>query len=169
MIVFNFYLRKIVLQEVGGKSFLSLREFIWNEWFIFIFIDIYNFFLLFLNFTNILSNERWQSWVNHSLSRVVVAAMATTTLDREWFTIIWLICQNLIIQHSIDWFSELPRYHRNLLFLTYKMDAVVRIADYRLVNILWLKIMHWIWRKGSAEVIKIIFSLGYITVFIYFW
>ena len=29
--------------------------------------------------------------------------------------------------------------------------------------------MHWIWRKGSAEVIKIIFSLGYITVFIYFW
>jgi hypothetical protein len=27
--------------------------------------------------------------------------------------------------------------------LTYKMDAVV-IVDYRLVNILWLKIMHWI-------------------------
>ena len=26
----------------GGKSFLSLREFIWNEWFIFNFIDIYN-------------------------------------------------------------------------------------------------------------------------------
>ena len=48
------------------------------------------------------------------------------------------------------------------------MDAVV-IADYRLVDILWLKIMYWIWRKGSAEVIKIIFSLGYITVFIYFW
>jgi hypothetical protein len=55
-----------------------------------------------------------------------------------------------LIQHSIDWFSELPRYHRNLLFLTYKMDAVV-IADYRLVNILWLKIMHWIWRKGSLK------------------
>jgi hypothetical protein len=87
-------------------------------------------------------------------------------LPGEWFTI---ICQNLIIQHSIDWFSELPLYHRNLFFLTYKMDAVVRIVDYRLVNILWLKIMHWIWRKGSAEVIKIIFSLGYITVFIYFW
>jgi uncharacterized membrane protein len=29
--------------------------------------------------------------------------------------------------------------------------------------------MHWIGRKGSAEVIKIIFSLRYITVFIYFW
>ena len=43
VIVFNFYLRKIVLQKVWvGGSFLSLREFIWNEWFIFIFIDIYN-------------------------------------------------------------------------------------------------------------------------------
>jgi hypothetical protein len=31
-----------------------------------------------------------------------------------------------------------------------------------------LKIMHWIWRKGSAVVIKIIFSLGYITVFYLF-
>jgi hypothetical protein len=41
-------------KKLEGKSFLSLREFIWNEWFIFIFIDIYNFFLLFLNFTNIL-------------------------------------------------------------------------------------------------------------------
>ena len=56
----------------------------------------------------------------------------------------------------------------NLLFLTYKMDTVV-IADYRLVNILRLKIMHWIRRKGSAEIIKIIFSLRYIIVFIYFW
>jgi hypothetical protein len=43
VIVFNFYFcNKIFLREVGGKSFLSLREFIWNEWFIFIFIDIYN-------------------------------------------------------------------------------------------------------------------------------
>ena len=39
LIVFNFYLRKIVLQ-VGGIIFK--RELIWNEWFIFIFIDIYN-------------------------------------------------------------------------------------------------------------------------------
>ena len=104
--------------------------------------------------------------VKWALTEIEWSVAGTTTLDREWFTI---ICQNLIIQHSIDWFSELPRYHRNLLFLTYEMDIVVRIADYRLVNILWLKIMHWIWRKGSAEVIKIIFSLGYITVFIYFW
>jgi hypothetical protein len=104
--------------------------------------------------------------VKWALTEIEWSVAGTTTLDREWFTI---ICQNLIIQHSIDWFSELPRYHRNLLFLTFKMDAVVRIADHRLVNILWLKIMHWIWRKGSAEVVKIIFSLGYITVFIYFW
>jgi hypothetical protein len=40
VIVFNFYLRKIVLQEVGGIIFKT--ELIWNEWFIFIFIDIYN-------------------------------------------------------------------------------------------------------------------------------
>ena len=104
--------------------------------------------------------------VKWALTEIEWSVAGTTTLDREWFTI---ICQNLIIQHSIDWFSELPRYHRNLLFLTFKMDAVVRIADHRLVNILWLNIMHWIWRKGSAEVVKIIFSLGYITVFIYFW
>jgi hypothetical protein len=41
VIVFNFYLRKIVLQEVGGEIIFK-RELIWNEWFIFIFIDIYN-------------------------------------------------------------------------------------------------------------------------------
>jgi hypothetical protein len=42
VIVFSFYLRKIVLQEVGrGESFFK-RELIWNESFIFIFIDIYN-------------------------------------------------------------------------------------------------------------------------------
>jgi hypothetical protein len=76
-----------------------------------------------------------------NVDRAEWSIAGTTTRDREWFTI---ICQYLIIQHSIDWFSELPRYHRNLLFLTYKMDAVVRIADYRLVNILWLKIMHWV-------------------------
>jgi hypothetical protein len=40
VIVFYFYLRKIVLQEVGEIIFK--RELIWNEWFIFIFIDIYN-------------------------------------------------------------------------------------------------------------------------------
>jgi hypothetical protein len=40
LIVFNFYLRKIVLQEVGEIIFK--RELIWNGWFIFIFIDIYN-------------------------------------------------------------------------------------------------------------------------------
>ena len=46
---FYFYLRNIVLQEVcvcvcggGGGIIFNLREFIWNEWFIFIFIDIYN-------------------------------------------------------------------------------------------------------------------------------
>ena len=41
VIVFNFYLRKIVLQEVEGEIIFK-RELIWNEWFIFIFIDIYN-------------------------------------------------------------------------------------------------------------------------------
>ena len=43
--LFNFYLRKIVLQEVGGGGgggVIFKREFIWNEWFIFIVIDIYN-------------------------------------------------------------------------------------------------------------------------------
>jgi hypothetical protein len=40
-IVFNFYLRKIVLQEVG-RGIIFKRELMWNEWFIFIFIDIYN-------------------------------------------------------------------------------------------------------------------------------
>ena len=61
VIVFNFYLRKIVLQEVWGGGIIFKRELIWNEWFIFIFIDIYNnwnnfkyIFLLFLNFTKIL-------------------------------------------------------------------------------------------------------------------
>jgi hypothetical protein len=33
--LFNFYLRKIVLQEVGGKIIFK-RELIWSEWFIFI-------------------------------------------------------------------------------------------------------------------------------------
>jgi hypothetical protein len=44
VIVFNFYLRKIVLQEVcvWGGGIILKRELIWNEWFIFIFIDIYN-------------------------------------------------------------------------------------------------------------------------------
>ena len=44
VIVFNFYLCKIVLQEVwgGGGGIIFKRELIWNEWFIFIFIDIYN-------------------------------------------------------------------------------------------------------------------------------
>ena len=41
VMVFNFYLRKIVLQEVGGEIIFK-RELIWNEWFIFIFIVIYN-------------------------------------------------------------------------------------------------------------------------------
>jgi hypothetical protein len=56
VIVFNFYLRIIVLQEEYVVFFK--KELIWNEWFIFIFIDIYNnqnnfkyIFLLFLNFT----------------------------------------------------------------------------------------------------------------------
>ena len=40
VIVFNVYFRKIALQE-GGRVIIK-REFIWNEWFIFIFIDIYN-------------------------------------------------------------------------------------------------------------------------------
>jgi hypothetical protein len=44
LIVLIFYLRKIVLQEVcvGGGGIFFKRELIWNEWFIFIFIDIYN-------------------------------------------------------------------------------------------------------------------------------
>ena len=42
VIVFNFYLRKIVLQEMGGGEIIFKRELIWNEWFSFIFIDIYN-------------------------------------------------------------------------------------------------------------------------------
>ena len=134
--------------------------------------DLFSSLLIFTIIKTILSTffftvfKFYKHLVKWALTEIEWSIAGTTTLDREWFTI---ICQNLIIQHSIDWFSELPRYHRNLLFLTYKMDAVVRIADYRLINILWLKIMHWIWRKGSAEVIKIIFSLGYITVFIYFW
>jgi hypothetical protein len=41
LIVFNFYLHKIILQEVGEKI-LFKGELIWNEWFIFTFIDIYN-------------------------------------------------------------------------------------------------------------------------------
>jgi hypothetical protein len=56
VIVFNFFLRIIVLQEEYVVFFK--KELIWNEWFIFIFIDIYNnqnnfkyIFLLFLNFT----------------------------------------------------------------------------------------------------------------------
>jgi hypothetical protein len=59
VIVFNFFLRIIVLQEEYVVFFK--KELIWNEWFIFIFIDIYNnqnnfkyIFLLFLNFTKIL-------------------------------------------------------------------------------------------------------------------
>ena len=42
--LFNFYLRKIVHQEMGGggEGIIFKRELIWNEWFIFIFIDIYN-------------------------------------------------------------------------------------------------------------------------------
>ena len=52
---FPLTLHKIVLQEVGGGVIFK-RELIWNEWFIFIFIDIYfkYIFLLFLNFTKIL-------------------------------------------------------------------------------------------------------------------
>ena len=42
VIVFYFYLRKIVLQEVGRGGIIFKIELIWNEWFIFIFIDIYN-------------------------------------------------------------------------------------------------------------------------------
>jgi hypothetical protein len=42
VIVFYLYLRKIVLQEVEGGGIIFKRELIWNEWFIFIFIDIYN-------------------------------------------------------------------------------------------------------------------------------
>jgi hypothetical protein len=56
VIVFNFFLRIIVLQEEYVVFFK--KELIWNEWFIFIFIDIYNnqnnfkyIFILFLNFT----------------------------------------------------------------------------------------------------------------------
>ena len=41
-IVLNLYLRKIVIQEVWGGGIIFKRELIWNEWFIFIFIDIYN-------------------------------------------------------------------------------------------------------------------------------
>jgi hypothetical protein len=41
--VFNLYLRKIVFLEVCvGGGFIIKRELIWNEWFIFIFNDIYN-------------------------------------------------------------------------------------------------------------------------------
>ena len=61
--LFNFYLRKIVLQEMGGEIIFK-RELIWNEWFIFIFIDIYNnsnnfkyIVLLFLNFPK--QNLKW--------------------------------------------------------------------------------------------------------------
>jgi hypothetical protein len=42
VIVFNFYFRKVVLQEVWGAGIIFKIELIWNEWFIFIFIDIYN-------------------------------------------------------------------------------------------------------------------------------
>jgi hypothetical protein len=41
VIVLDIYLRKIVLQEVWGGVIFK-RELFWNEWFILIFIDIYN-------------------------------------------------------------------------------------------------------------------------------
>ena len=42
LIVFDFYIRKIVPQEVCEGWIIFKREKIWNEWFIFIFFDIYN-------------------------------------------------------------------------------------------------------------------------------
>ena len=41
LIVFNFYLHKLFSKKCGGRIIFK-RELIWNEWFIFIFIDIYN-------------------------------------------------------------------------------------------------------------------------------
>ena len=81
LIVFNFYLHKIILQEVGEKI-LFKGELIWNEWFIFIFIDIYNnlkkFKYIFITVSNFYKNL-----VKWALTEIESIVAGTTTLDRE--------------------------------------------------------------------------------------
>ena len=56
LIVFNFYLRKIVLQEVWGESFLIKMSDLFSSLFIFTMIKtiLSTFFSLFQNFTKLL-------------------------------------------------------------------------------------------------------------------
>jgi hypothetical protein len=72
-------------------------ELIWNEWFLFICVDIYNdqsnfkyMFSLFLNFNPV--SKFYKHLVKWALTEIEWSVAGTTTLDRELFTI---ICQNL--------------------------------------------------------------------------
>ena len=90
MIVFNVYLHKIALQE-GGRE-LCLRE----NWFEM--SDLFSSLLIFTIIKTIYIHffplsKFYKHLVKWALTEIELSVAGTTTLDREWFTI---ICQNLI-------------------------------------------------------------------------